>query len=534
MALRLSFRAKMVAPGAVVILAALAATGVTRAVSRAAEAELTDVERRRAPAMELARDLEDLRARLQRRLEDALAAEDLPALDEADKRLEELHRRLAALGPLGTPQSELVALRGQVDTWYRLARDVTGRWILRERGDAITGALREMQRQQASVEATLAALTLQARQRSAAGFEAARRLQALAAWLGPLILVAAAVGASLLGWWLATGVARPLVALQRVAERIAQGDLTVPVEVRSQDEVGALAAAFATMADRLRALLGTLRVSSAQFSEAALELEQLTTAQTALLERQAGGVAQTSTTTRELEQSAGVAAGRATAVLEVARRAVELGVRGQASAQRSVEGISRIQGSVATIVAQSNQLLLHAEVIGEIVETVKDFATQSHVLSLNASIEAVRAGEAGKGFGVVAAEVRGLAEQSGKAATRISRLVEEIQAAIHATLDLTERSRRGVEESLGDIRTSGESLAAIGASVRETSEAALQIATIVQQQSGGVTQIAGAMNDLDAGMTETLQRIQLMERAAAHLRATSAQIAAAMAGFRLE
>ena len=165
---------------------------------------------------------------------------------------------------------------------------------------------------------------------------------------------------------------------------------------------------------------------------------------------------------------------------------------------------------------------------------MKDLATQSHVLSLNASIEAVRAGEAGKGFGVVAAEVRGLADQSGQAAARIGKLVQEIQSAIHATLDLTERSRLGVEESLDEIRASGQSLGAIGAIVKETSEAALQIATVVQQQSGGVGQIAGAMHDLDLGMVETLQRIQVMERAAAHLRETSAQIAATMAGFKIE
>ena len=534
MALRLPLRAKMVVPGAAVVLAALVATAITAAISRAAETELTDVEQRRAPALEVARDLEDLLDKVQRRLEDAVASEDLPGLDEADRLLEALHRRLEALRALGVPPAELVELGSLADTWYRLARDATARTISRERGDALSGALREMQRRQVLAKGALAERTAQARADTAAGFESARRLQARAAWQGPLLLVVAALGAMALAWRLATGVSGPLETLQRAAGRIAQGDLTVPVEIQTQDEVGALARAFATMAERLRALLGTLRASSGQLTEAALELDQLMRAQRGLLERQASGVAETSTTTREQEQSAGLASDRATAVGEVARRAGDLGTRGQASAERSAAGIQRIQGAVGLIVGQSTQLLGQASAIGEIVETVKDLATQSHVLSLNASIEAVRAGEAGKGFGVVAAEVRGLAEQSGQAAARIGRLVQEIQSAIQATLELTERSRRGVEESLDDIRASGESLGAIGAIVRETSEAALQIATVVQQQGGGVGQIAGAMRDLDAGMAETVQRIQVMEQAAAHLRATSGRIAAAMAGFRIE
>jgi methyl-accepting chemotaxis protein len=146
----------------------------------------------------------------------------------------------------------------------------------------------------------------------------------------------------------------------------------------------------------------------------------------------------------------------------------------------------------------------------------------------------VRAGEAGKGFAAVASEVRTLAEQSGESAAHIGKLVQEILAAIQATLDLTEQSRRGMEGSLGAVRASGRSLGQIGAVVKETSEAALQIAAAVQQQSAGVGQIARAMRDLDAGMEETLGRIQGLERAAAHLRATSTRISEIAGAFRVE
>ena len=122
------------------------------------------------------------------------------------------------------------------------------------------------------------------------------------------------------------------------------------------------------------------------------------------------------------------------------------------------------------------------------VETVRDLAAQSHVLSLNASLEAARAGEAGKGFAVVASEVRALADQSGKGADRIARIVRDIQAAIQTTLDQTTAGAASVEGSAARIRASGDSLRDLGGIVNETSGAAREIAGAVQQQSTGIAQ----------------------------------------------
>lgn len=530
----LKFRHKMVLPAAAVMTASIVAAGVTYALSRQASLELTRVERVHAPALEVSRDLEDLLSRLQRQLQDSASAEDLGGLAVADGLHAEMGRRVAAAEAAGLDHAEAARLHDTVDDYYQLARDAAGRLIRKEKGDATTRAVQAMSGRFLALRGELADRTTAARAAMAAGFEAARRLQARSTAAGALIMLLAALGAVAVSWWIAAGLSRPLEALHRASLRIAEGDLTVPIEVTSSDEIGALAGAFRGMAGRLREIIATLRASSTDLSGAAVELERLTRAQTSLLERQATGVAQTSTTTRELEQTSAVASSRATSVLEVARRAADFSVQGQGSAEKSVEGIRQIQDSVGRIVSQSTQLLDQARAVGDIVETVKDLATQSHVLSLNASIEAVRAGEAGKGFGVVATEVRALAEQSGQAAARIGKIVQEILAAIQATLDLTERSRTGMEGSLDAIRASGQSLSQIGAIVKETSEAALQIATAVQQQSMGVGQIAGAMRDLDAGMEETVARIQGLEQAAAHLKSTSGRISEIVSGFRVD
>jgi methyl-accepting chemotaxis protein len=530
----LKFRHKMILPAAVVVAASLLGAGVTVALSRQAAQELTRIERQHAPALTVSRDLEDLLGRMQRQLQDAAAAEDLGGLEAADGLHEDMLRRLEAARGAGLDAWRADRLRPLVDDYHRLGRAASERLVRREKDEATAAAVRTMADRLLALRGELADLDAGARSAMATSFEAARRLQGRAAWLGALIMLLSALAAAVLSWLIAASLSRPLEALHRASLRIAEGDLTVPIEVTSGDEVGALAAAFFSMTGRLREIIATLRSSSSDLAGAAVELERLTRAQTALLERQASGIAETSATTRELEQTSTMAAGRAASVLEVARRAAEFSLAGQDSAQQSVAGIRQIQDSVGRIVSQSTQLLDQARAVGEIVETVKDLATQSHVLSLNASIEAVRAGEAGKGFGVVATEVRALAEQSGQAAARIGKMVQEILAAIQATLDLTERSRRGMEGSLEAIRASGQSLSHIGAIVKETSEASLQIATAVQQQSAGVGQIARAMRDLDVGMEETMSRIQGLEQATAHLRVTSTAISEIVSGFKVE
>ncbi|HYD40846.1 MAG TPA: methyl-accepting chemotaxis protein, partial [Anaeromyxobacter sp.] len=247
-------------------------------------------------------------------------------------------------------------------------------------------------------------------------------------------------------------------------------------------------------------------------------------AQSAMLERQASGVAETSSTTRELEQTSSVAASHAASVLEVARKAADMSAAGQQAAERSAGELERIQASVESIVGQSSHLYDQARQVGDIVETVRDLATQSHVLSLNASIEAVKAGEAGKSFAVVAQEVRALAEQSGASATTIAKMVEDILTAVQATRETTERGSQGMAGSLGQIRASGDSLREIGSIVRETSDAALQIASAFQQQSTGIGQIAAAMRDLDKGMEETIGRIRALELSSQQVAETATRI----------
>jgi methyl-accepting chemotaxis protein len=339
--------------------------------------------------------------------------------------------------------------------------------------------------------------------------------------------------AAALGLLLTRHLTRPLRALRDVAVRVADGDLTLDVAIEGQDEVGVLARQFRVMVVRLREIVATLKAASGELGTEAERLSGHARAQSALLERQASAVAETTTTAHQLEQASSLAAGRAADVLQVAQRAAAVSDRGRSDAERSVAELVHLQGAVEGLSGQSLHLADRARQMGDIVETVRDLATQSHVLSLNASIEAVRAGAAGKSFAVVAQEVRALAQQSGEGAARIAGMLQEIQGAAAASRDVTRRETEGMNDSLARIRASGESLREIGHIVRDTSDAAVQIAAAVQQQSAGIAQISVAMRDLNGGMGDAVARIRELEESAQQVAGTAARIAEISGQFRI-
>lgn len=533
MALALSFRQKLVAPALLSAAVTLLATGVLSVLASQAADELDRVEGTHLSALQLAQSLEAGLAERQRLLQDAAAAEDLSLLDLADEQHASLLAKIEAAAGAGLSPQRARSLAGQLEGYHLVSREATTGIIQQRKGDQQAAYLQEMADAYNELSDVLSEETETAKEAMASGFEKARALQRRSLLLGAVVLGLAALGSTLLGYAVALSIARPVRALNRVALRIAEGDLTEEIDVRGRDEIGQLAGSFGRMTARLRALVATLQDASVSLATAAGRLSDNTRAQVGIVERAAAGVSETGVTTRELEHTASLAASRAAAVLEVALRAGKVSDTGHAAAEGSAEGLQTIQSSVQRIAERSARLLEQARQAGDVVETVRDLAAQSHVLSLNASLEAVRAGEAGKGFGVVAAEVRALADQSGQGAERIARIVHDIQNAIQATLDQTSEGARGVEGSAARIRASGDSLRDLGGIVRETSDAAREIAGAVQQQSTGIGQIASAMRDIDAGMAETVKRLEAVQASADELGETSRRIAGIAGEFRI-
>ncbi len=323
---------------------------------------------------------------------------------------------------------------------------------------------------------------------------------------GVVVLLAIFVVGLLL---LTRSIVRPIRELTFVAnEVVSKGDLRQEIRVRSTDEVGQLANSFREMVIKLRDALGSLQQSSQLLDTSVIRLGDATQDQNDSLERQSQALQETQTTAEEIKQTSTLASEKAEDVLRVMAEADRISQSGEAAVEQTLVGLSDIRDRVQEISDRIVRLNEKAQQIAGITGTVKDLADQSNILALNAAIEAVRSGEHGKGFGIVAREIRSLADQSIKATGQVREILGDIGTSIRDAVSITQTGTQRIENSLVQVRSSGESLKQLSAIVKDNSNAARQIASAVNQQNAGIVQIFAAMNDLSKLMDDSMQRLE--------------------------
>ncbi|WP_395856949.1 methyl-accepting chemotaxis protein [Cystobacter fuscus] len=294
--------------------------------------------------------------------------------------------------------------------------------------------------------------------------------------------------------------------VQASMEALAAGAPILP-QWASTDEIGDLAAATARAFAKLRDFSLSLRDSAGSLKNSADQLGLSTTKQTEVLTLQASALQETQVTAQEIKETSAMATQKAENVLRQTERANEISQVGEKAIQRTLDGLKAIQGQVNEMAARIRALDERARQIGRITESVKSLADRSNMLALNAAIEAVRSGEHGKGFGVVAREIRSLADQSIKATHNVGVILEDISEAIRSTAAITEEGSAKVGTSLGEIREFGETLQQLSNIVRDNAQSVRQITTAVNQQGTGITQIFQAVSDLSTMMDQTMSQL---------------------------
>ncbi|QSQ20396.1 methyl-accepting chemotaxis protein [Pyxidicoccus parkwayensis] len=351
-----------------------------------------------------------------------------------------------------------------------------------------------------------------------------------------LLMAAGFLGVGVVGaWLLARRISRPVLALREAVTRIVrEGDLTQAIDVQADDdEVGELAGAFGQLVKQLRDTAHSLHQGTRVLSETVADLQAAAAQQERNVARQAAALQETQVTAQEIKQTSLLASEKADAVLTVAARAEEVGQAGEEDIRDSLGGFQSLLAQSRQMTDRISQLNERTRQIGGITQTVKDLADQSNMLALNAAIEAARSGEHGKGFGVVAREIRSLADQSIDSTVRVRDILNELGNAILSTARMTEAGHARVEAGLEQVRSSGERLKELATIIRDNAAAVRQIAGAVAQQNAGISQIFGAVTDLSSMMNDTQQGLAATTRAATHLREVSEQMQAVARAYRI-
>jgi methyl-accepting chemotaxis protein len=267
------------------------------------------------------------------------------------------------------------------------------------------------------------------------------------------------------------------------ARRIAEGDLTVRVPVRHDDD-SSLMHALASMQAGLVDAVSRVRTGTENINVGANEIAAGNTDLSQRTEQQAAALVQTASSMDQMTSNVKQSAESATQAARLAEQAADVAMRGSSVVDDVVRTMSEITSS--------------SQKIGDIIGVIDGIAFQTNILALNAAVEAARAGEQGRGFAVVASEVRSLAQRSATAAKEIKVLIES--------------STHTVDQGAALVANAGSTMGEIVQSVRRVNEILEEISHASREQSAGIEQVNRAVGEMDQ---VTQQNAALVEEAAA-------------------
>ena len=311
-----------------------------------------------------------------------------------------------------------------------------------------------------------------------------------------------------LGCWLfmSRTVLTPLRSASGHFDRIAAGDMTGKIDVKSSNEIGALFAALRRMQDSLTATVARVRsgveeinVGAREISDGNNDLSSRTEQQAASLEETAASMEQLASTVKQNADNA--------------RQANTLALGASTVAERGGNVVSEVVQTMHGISTSSKKM-------SEIVGVIDSIAFQTNILALNAAVEAARAGEQGKGFAVVAAEVRSLAQRSAQAAKEIKGLIDD--------------SVNKVVTGSAQVEAAGATMQEIVVSVKRVSDIIAEIAAASQEQSGGIDQVNQAVTQMDEVTQQNAALVEEAAAAAGALQSQAESLAEAVAVFRID
>ncbi|WP_076593774.1 methyl-accepting chemotaxis protein [Herminiimonas arsenitoxidans] len=308
------------------------------------------------------------------------------------------------------------------------------------------------------------------------------------------------------GWWVTRSITRPLNTAVGVARRVAEGDLSGTVLVKTTNEVGQLMAALKTMNDNLHRIVtqvrsgtGTIASASSEIASGNIDLSSRTEQQASSLEETASAMEELTSTVKQNADNA--------------QQANQLAVSASNVARQGGSVVNQVVDTMAAINASSKKIV-------DITGVIDSIAFQTNILALNAAVEAARAGEQGRGFAVVASEVRSLAQRSAAAAKEIKALIDDSVAKVDNGSKLVQQAGLTMNE--------------VVASVGRVTEIVAEISSASQEQSAGIEQVGQAITQIDEGTQQNAALVEQSAAAAQSLQDQADQLMQVVSIFKLE
>jgi methyl-accepting chemotaxis protein len=306
--------------------------------------------------------------------------------------------------------------------------------------------------------------------------------------------------------------------------KVAQGDLTVVVQVGLNDDIARLSEGLTHSIENVRQMLARVTEAVHTTTNAVSSISGATEQIAASSQQQSSQVGQVASAVEEMSRTIAENTEQTTIAAFEASEANTDALRGGDVMRSMIENVL----SVGKVVLESSETVMKlgqsSEQIGQIVAVIDEIAEQTNLLALNAAIEAARAGDQGRGFAVVADEVRKLAERTQTATREISSMIGMIQTEMQDAVDGMNTGRDLVAEGSSLIEQTTEALNNIVSRTSKVSDVVSQVAAASEEQAAtsdemarNMTRMSQMVDDSTKGLTEIARSLEGLLRQAEHL-----------------
>ncbi|MGN8774497.1 methyl-accepting chemotaxis protein [Candidatus Weimeria sp. HCP3S3_B5] len=349
--------------------------------------------------------------------------------------------------------------------------------------------------------------------------------------------------------YLGKQIAAPIVSVTHWLKRMAEGDLTQfedqknfeETAMKRRDEIGVMANGLMKFHETLRKLIVKISETTEYLASASEELtanaqqsadasdlvaHSITTVAQACA-NQGGVIDAAGENTTAFTRYMGTFSDKISGTTQQINNTNKAARDGKASIDGAISQMHIIEDVVASTSDVVNGLGEQIGSIGTIVNTISEIASQTNLLSLNASIEAARAGEAGRGFAVVADEISKLADQSNQSALEIGEKIQQIQARSDQALEAMEHGLESVKSGTKTVEQTGETFAEIADMVNSIASDSIEMQNIIGQLSNGTDDIRNGFEQINVQSKSVIDETSNVSAASEEQSASMQEIATA-------